>query len=80
MNEAVCGGESHSVVLEDLPPVARPLIGGDEEGPLMSSKSTLVSAGDVIENHQMIFVELGDRSWRVFGGRPGDVEQGPWSA
>ena len=72
VNEAIDGGERHSLVGEYLPPFAEGLIGGDHRGARFVSGAdqleedarfslVLGDIGDVVENQEVIFVELGDR-------------------
>ena len=71
MNQAVDDRDRHCLVREDLAPFAEGLVGGDEEGsPLVAGADELKEhagfglvfgdVGDVIEDQQMEFVELGD--------------------
>src|SRR5258707_9033932 len=71
MNQAVDDRDRHCLVREDLAPFAEGLVGGDEEGsPLVAGADELKEhagfglvfgdVGDVIEDQQMEFVELGN--------------------
>ena len=71
VDEAVDDGERHRLVGEDLAPFAERLVGGDEQGsPLVSGADEfeqhagfgliLGDVGEVVEDQQMVFVELGD--------------------
>ena len=71
MNQAVDDRDRHCLVREDLAPFAERLVGGDEEGsPLVAGADELKEhagfglvlgdVGDVIEDQQMEFVELGN--------------------
>jgi hypothetical protein len=71
MNETIDGRERHSLVGEYLPPFAKGLVGGDHQrAPFVSVADQfkeharlgliLGDVGDVVENQEMIFVELGD--------------------
>ena len=72
MNEAVNGGERHGLIREYLSPFAEGLVRGDHQGtPFISGADQfeehtrfsliLGDIGDVVENQELIFVELGDR-------------------
>lgn len=72
MDEPVDGGESHSLVWKDFPPLAERLICRDEQrAPFVSGADQLEEdagfgvilgdIGDVVEDEEMIFVELVDR-------------------
>ena len=80
MNEAVDDRDCHCLVREDFAPLAKGLVGGDEEGsPLVAGADefkehagfglVLGDVGDVIEDQQMEFVELG--KWRLREGARG---------
>jgi hypothetical protein len=71
MNQAVDDRDRHCLVREDFAPFAERLIGGDQEGsPLVPGTDqfkehagfglVLGDVGDVIEDQQMEFVELGN--------------------
>ena len=71
MNEAVDDSDRHCLVREDFAPFAKRLVGGDEERPpLVAGADQLEEhagfglvfgdVGDVIEDQQVEFVELGD--------------------
>ena len=71
MNQAVDDRDRHCLVREDLAPFAKGLIGSDEEGsPLVPGADefkehagfglVLGDVGDVVEDQQMEFVELGN--------------------
>jgi hypothetical protein len=71
MNEAVDDSDRHCLVREDFAPFAEGLVGGDEErAPLIAGADELKEhagfglvfgdVGDVIEDQQVEFVELGD--------------------
>ena len=74
MNEAVDDGDRHCLVWEDLAPFAKRLVGSDEEGPpLVAGADELKEdtgfglvfghVGEVIQDQQVIFVELGNGSF-----------------
>ena len=74
MDEAVDGGERHGGVGEDLAPFAERLVGGDQQGPALVARAdqleqhaglrlVLGDIGEIIEDQQVIFVELGDRGF-----------------
>src|SRR6266436_4610790 len=74
MNEAIDGGERHSLVGEDFSPFAERLIGRDQHGsPLVSGGDQLEQyarfglilgdVGDVVEDEQIVAVELGGRAF-----------------
>ena len=79
VDEAVDGGQCHGRVGKDLVPLAAWLVGGDEQGPTFISRADqseqdaglgglgLISCdrGEIVENQQGIFVELGDRGFEV---------------
>ena len=71
VNKAVDDGERHRLVGEDFSPFAEGLVGGDQQGsPLVSGTDEfeqdagfgliLGDIGEVVEDQQMVFVELGD--------------------
>src|ERR1700719_3510704 len=71
MNEAVDNSDSHCLVWEDFAPFAERLVGSDEDGsPLITGADEFEKhagfglvfgdVGDVIEDQQMEFVELGN--------------------
>ena len=71
MDEAVDGRQRHGLAGKDLSPLAERLVGGDEHRSAFVARADqfeqntglrliLGDVGDVIENQQMIFVELGD--------------------
>src|SRR5467141_4171504 len=71
VNQAVYDRDRHCLVWEDLAPFAERLIGSDEEGSLLvpgadefkehaGFSRVLGDVGDVIEDQQMEFVELGN--------------------
>jgi hypothetical protein len=68
----VNGGERHSLIWEDLAPFAKRLIGGDHQRPMFISRAdefeenagfdlVLTDVCKIVQNHQMILIELGDR-------------------
>ena len=72
MNEAVDGCEGHSLIWEDLSPLAEGLVCGNHQGsPFISGADqfeehprfglVLGDISDVVEDQELIFVELGDR-------------------
>src|ERR1700691_1954009 len=76
MDEAIDGGECHGVVGEHLSPFAEWLIGGDQQrAPFLAPADEfeqhagfgliLADIGDVIEDEQVIFVELGDGVFEI---------------
>ncbi len=94
VDEAVDGGERHGGVGEDLAPFAERLIGGDEEGSALVSGAdqfeehaglglVLGDIGEVVQDQQVVFVELGDGGFEGkavgFGERVGraiaEIEQ-----
>src|SRR5215467_3732181 len=71
MNEAVDDSDRHRLVREDLAPFAKGLVGGDQQRtPLVAGADELKQdagfslvfgdVGDVIEDQEVEFVELGD--------------------
>jgi hypothetical protein len=71
VDEAIDDGERHRLVGEDLAPFAERLVGGDEQGsPLVPGtdefeehagfRLILGDVGEVVEDQQVVFVELGD--------------------
>ena len=71
VDEAVDGGERHGLVGENLAPFAEGLVGGDEQGAALVAGADqleqhaglgliLGDVGEVVEDQQVIFVELGD--------------------
>ena len=72
MHEAVDGGKGHGLIWKNLAPCAEGLIGGNEHRSSFVSRADqfeqyarlrliLGDVGEVVEDQQMIFVELGDR-------------------
>ena len=71
MNKAIDDGEGHRLVWKDFAPLSERLVGGDEQGsPLVAGTDEfeehagfgliLGDVGEVVEDQQMVFVELGD--------------------
>src|SRR4051794_11427023 len=71
MDEAVDDSDRHSLIREDLAPLAKGLVGSDEEGsPLVPGADEFKEhagfglvfgdVGEVIQDQQMEFVELGN--------------------
>jgi hypothetical protein len=71
MDEAVDDSDRHRLIWEDLTPLAKRLIGGDEKGsPLVAGANELKEhagfglvfgdVGEVVEDQQVESVELGD--------------------
>ena len=71
MHEAVDGGKGHGLIWKNPAPFAEGLIGGDEHRSSFVSRADqfeqnarlgliLCDIGEIVENQQMIFVELGD--------------------
>ena len=76
MNEAVDRGKGHGGVGEDLAPFAEGLVGGDQQRSTLIACTyqleqdaglglVLGDIGQVVEDQQMIFVELGDRGFEA---------------
>ena len=72
MNQTVDGGKCHSLIWEDLAPFAEWLVGGDHQRPMFISRAdkleentgfdlVLTDVCEIVQNHQMILIELGDR-------------------
>jgi hypothetical protein len=76
MNEAVDRGEGHGGVGEDLAPFTERLVGGDQQRSTLIACAyqleqdaglglVLGDIGQVVEDQQVIFVELGDRGFEA---------------
>src|SRR5271165_5996499 len=72
MNEAIYGGERHRLIWKNPAPFAEWLICGDQQGTSLIASADqfekharfrliLGDIGEIVEDQQMIFVELGDR-------------------
>ena len=72
MNQTVNGGKCHRLIWEDLAPFAEWLIGCDHQRPVFISRAdeleenagfdlVLTDVCEIVQNHQMILVELGNR-------------------
>ena len=72
MNQTIDGGQGYGLIGKNPSPFAEGLIGGDQHrSPLVSRadqfeqnagfRLILGDIGEVVENQQMVFVELGDR-------------------
>ena len=71
MNEAIDGGERHGLVREDLAPFTEWLVGCDQHGSSLVTRSNqleqnagfgliLGDVGEVVEDQQVVAVELGN--------------------
>ena len=96
VHEAVDGRERHGLVWEDLAPFAEWLVGGNEHGAALVARAdqleqhtglglVLADIGDIIEDEQVIFVELGDGAFqRKLAARhlqqPAAAERDRWCA
>jgi hypothetical protein len=74
MDDAVDGGQRHSLIWKDFAPVAEWLIGSDQHGaPLVAASNELeqytgfrlivADVDDVVEDQEVIFVELSERAF-----------------
>ena len=74
VDQAIDGGERHGLVWKNLAPCAEGLIGGDQHrAPLVAASNELeqhaglglilADVGDVIEDQQAVFIELGERAF-----------------
>jgi hypothetical protein len=74
VDKAVDGGEGHGGVGEDLAPFAERLVGGDHQRSALVARAdqfeqdarlrlVLSDIGEIVEDQQAIFVELGDRGF-----------------
>ena len=75
MDEAVDGGERHGLIGEDFAPLAERLVGRDQHGSPLISRSDqleqyaglsliLGDVGDVVEDEEIVAVEFGDRVFK----------------
>ncbi len=91
MDEAIDGGERHGGIGEDLAPFAERLVGGDQHGAAFVAGADeleqdaglgliLGDVGEVVEDQQVEFVELGDGGFEgeVRGARPGASGRDRW--
>jgi len=71
VSEAVYRPERHGLAAKDLPRFAERLVGGDEHGAALVARANqfeqndrfrlvIGDVGEIVEDRQMIFVELGD--------------------
>jgi hypothetical protein len=76
MDEAIDGGERHSLAREDPAPFAEGLIGGDQDGSAFVAGGdefekhavpglVLGDIGEIVEDQQVILVELVDRGFEA---------------
>ena len=76
MNEAVDRRQCHGLAGKDLAPFSERLVGGYQQGPALVSGAdqleqdaglglVLGDIGQVVEDQQVIFVELGDRGFEA---------------
>src|SRR5262249_58352287 len=74
MNQTVNGGKCHSLIWKDLAPFAEWLVSGNHQRPMFISRAdeleenagfdlVLTDVCKIVQNHQMILIELGDRGF-----------------